>query len=192
MRQRNDPNDVKIWSRLAYVLWMVYPIMMTIVLLSGVLILWSPEGIFGRYIPCSEDLRLILIVALSGGLGSTIRLLRIIPHDYRKCFKKEYINSQDMTKDYKDSTDVPEASFKSGIPFYILRPFLGPPVALIVYFAIRGGLLSAGTDQINQFGMAALAGLTGLFSDSAIDKLKRVFDELLGIKPESGLGESTE
>jgi hypothetical protein len=71
---------------------------------------------------------------------------------------------------------------------YALRPLQGAVLALVVYFTLRGGLL--GQDQsapVNPYGIAALAGLVGLFTRHAVSKLTDVFDTVFG-KP----GEDTE
>lgn len=62
--------------------------------------------------------------------------------------------------------------------WYLLRLSIGLALALIFYFAIRGGLLSVTgeAEQINPYGIAAIAGLVGLFSKQATDKLRETFD----------------
>jgi hypothetical protein len=53
-------------------------------------------------------------------------------------------------------------------------------LALVFYFVIRGGFLttSSGAKDINPYGIAALAGLVGMFSKQATDKLGEVFSTL--------------
>lgn len=53
-------------------------------------------------------------------------------------------------------------------------------LALVFYFVIRGGFLttSGGAKDINPYGIAALAGLVGMFSKQATDKLGEVFGTL--------------
>ena len=53
-------------------------------------------------------------------------------------------------------------------------------LALVFYFVIRGGFLttSGGARDINPYGIAALAGLVGMFSKQATDKLGEVFGTL--------------
>jgi hypothetical protein len=53
-------------------------------------------------------------------------------------------------------------------------------LALVFYFAIRGGFLSTtgGAKDINPYGIAALAGMVGMFSKQATDKLSEVFSTL--------------
>jgi hypothetical protein len=66
--------------------------------------------------------------------------------------------------------------------WFIVRPFVGSALALILYLILRGGLLStAATDSaqgLNVYGLSAVAGLAGMFSRQATDKLGEVFDTL--------------
>lgn len=64
--------------------------------------------------------------------------------------------------------------------WYVMRLLIGPALACVFYLALRGGFLSGdrtGAD-VNPHGVAALAGLVGLFSKQATDKLKEVFEIL--------------
>ena len=56
----------------------------------------------------------------------------------------------------------------------------GVAMAMLFYFVLRGGLLSAGTSagDISLFGIAAVSGLVGLFSRQAGDKLEELFNTL--------------
>jgi len=56
--------------------------------------------------------------------------------------------------------------------WYALRPFLGAALALIVYFTTVGGLLKESGGGLNLFGVAGLAGVAGLFTRAAMDKLR--------------------
>lgn len=62
--------------------------------------------------------------------------------------------------------------------WYLLRPIVGPGLAILAYFALLGGLLGSNADtaDLNPYGIAAIAGLTGLFSKKAIEKLEEVFE----------------
>jgi IPT/TIG domain-containing protein len=107
--------------------------------------------------------RLILLVTVAGALGS-------------------YIHSATSYSDYRGNRQFGP----SWLLWYLLRPLIGVCLALVVYFAMRGGLLSmvlSGTvaqdpKNINPFGLAAIAGLTGMFSKQAADKLAEVFTTL--------------
>jgi hypothetical protein len=72
--------------------------------------------------------------------------------------------------------------------WYILRVLIGIALALVFYFAVRGGLLAAdATNQtVNPFGIAALAGLVGMFSKQATDKLDEVFTTAFRTAPGHG------
>ena len=77
---------------------------------------------------------------------------------------------------------------KSWIWWYLLRIFIGIVIAVLFYFALRGGFLASNTQPstINPYGIAALAGLSGLFSKQATDKLHEVFDTLFRTGPGYG------
>jgi hypothetical protein len=68
--------------------------------------------------------------------------------------------------------------------WYILRPFIGMALALVMYFVIRGGLISgnAAAQNLSPYGVAAIAGLAGMFSKQATDKLREVFDNLFRVE----------
>jgi hypothetical protein len=78
----------------------------------------------------------------------------------------------------------------SWVWWYLLRLFVGASLAVLFYFAIRGGFFAATTttSDVNPYGIAALAGLVGLFSKQATDKLRELFDTLF--KVEAGYGDS--
>jgi hypothetical protein len=109
------------------------------------------------------DQRLILLVIVAGALGS-------------------YIHSATSYSDYRGNRQFGP----SWLLWYLLRPLIGICLALIVYFAMRGGLLSmvmngdtaSDPKNINAFGVAAISGLTGMFSKQAADKLAEVFTTL--------------
>src|SRR5215213_5654589 len=105
----------------------------------------------------SLDVRLILMVMLAGGLGSFVHAATSFA---------DYVGNERLTSNW--------------LWFYILRPFIGMTLALIFYLVIRGGFLSAGNEagKVNPFGIAALAGLVGMFSKQATDKLDDVFTTL--------------
>jgi hypothetical protein len=70
--------------------------------------------------------------------------------------------------------------------WYLGRIPIGSALALIVYFALRGGLVGgdATSEQVNPYGIAALAAMAGLFSRQAVDKLNEVFDTFFRTRPE--------
>jgi len=110
----------------------------------------------------SDEVRLIFIVAMAGALGSLVHALRSLYW---------YIGNRKLVL--------------SWLAKYILLPFVGSTLALVFYFVLRGGLFSpqATIQETSHFGFAALAGLVGMFSDQAAEKLKDVATTLLTATP---------
>lgn len=115
--------------------------------------------------PCDKlpfEPRMIVIVLLAGALGSVIHAATSF------------------------STYAGNRSFVSSWAWwYLLRVPIGMGLALILYFALRGGFFSPVSNGsvdpqqiLNPFGFAAIAALAGMFSKQATDKLKEVFDSL--------------
>jgi hypothetical protein len=74
---------------------------------------------------------------------------------------------------------------RSWIWWYTARAPVGAALALIIYFAVRGGLMGAGGDasaSLNPYGVGALACLSGLFSEKATLKLKELFDAIFSVR----------
>lgn len=108
-------------------------------------------------LPVGPDGKIIIAVALTGALGSIIHLI--------SSFVKF----------------VGENTFEENwIMWYLLRPFIGMSLALIFYYAVRGGLFSAGSDSgdLNIYGIITIAGLAGMFSKNATEKLSELFETL--------------
>lgn len=115
----------------------------------------------------SVDVRLLLTVLVVGALGS-------------------FVHTATSFGDFVGNGKLG----RSWIWWYLLKPFIGMALAAIFYLVIRGGFLSQGSDagQINVFGIAALAGLAGMFSKQATDKLSEVFNTLF--KTDAGGGDA--
>jgi hypothetical protein len=117
----------------------------------------------------SIDERFLLLVVVAGALGSYI---------HAGTSFADFIGNRKFTP--------------SWAWWYILRPFIGTALALVVYFAIRGGFLLLANDiaaeKVNPYGIAAIAALVGLFSKQATDKLNEVFSTLF--RPKEGSGDS--
>jgi len=126
-----------------------------------------PIKVFGRCYRTSFDERLILLVILAGILGSFVHGATSLA---------DYIGNDNFNKNWTW--------------FYLLRPTIGMALALVFYFVIRGGFLttSGGARDINPYGIAALAGLVGMFSKQATDKLSEVFSTLF--KASAGEGDA--
>ena len=103
------------------------------------------------------EARYLSIVALVGALGAYIHLATSFT---------EFLGNRNFYSSWKW--------------WYGLRPFIGSALAIMVYFAARGGLVSgnAGATDLSPYGIGALAGLAGMFSKQATDKLREVFENL--------------
>ncbi len=124
-----------------------------------------PINFFGKCVRTTFDERLLLLVIIGGMLGA-------------------FVHGATSLADY-----IGNNSFsKSWTWFYLLRPAIGMALALVFYFVIRGGFLttSGGAKDINPYGIAALAGLVGMFSKQATDKLSEVFGTLFRSAPGEG------
>lgn len=147
----------------------VYLIVLNLVLVYALLRLWPgqvplrADHLHVALIPgvweieLWTEVRFLALVAVAGALGSYIHLATSFA---------DYLGNRQFVK--------------SWTWWYVLRPFIGSALALSVYFAARGGLVSggAGAGDLSPYGITALAGLTGMFSKQATDKLREVFENL--------------
>ncbi|MGB2864530.1 MAG: hypothetical protein WBC05_14475 [Sedimentisphaerales bacterium] len=110
-------------------------------------------------IPISTDLRLLAVVVFTGALGGQIHALRSFA---------SYVGNRKLKV--------------SWLVRYFLTPFVAASLALVFYFVIRAGFFPTNTttQNMNVYGFAGLAGLVGLFSTMAVNKLRRMAEELLG------------
>jgi hypothetical protein len=128
---------------------------------------WSASlSLIGHSLEISHEGRLILLVMLAGALGS-------------------YVHATTSFVTFVGNRRL----MSSWVWWYVLRPFIGVALALVFYFVIRGGLLSAGATaaDVSPFGIVALAALAGMFSKQATDKLRELFDDFF--KTEAGKGD---
>ena len=146
----------------------IYHVVLSLLLLYLLFKIWPEqpaEGeawvkdveVFGSPFALGDDGRLILIVLCAGALGS-------------------YVHAATSFASYVGNRRL----VLSWVWWYGLRPFIGMTLALIFYFVVRGGLLSTGAEAGNMsvFGVAAVAGLVGMFSKQGTDKLRELFDNL--------------
>jgi hypothetical protein len=120
---------------------------------SRVSFLWGDVLVFDLPI----EKRYLLMVAVVGALGSYI---------HGATSFATYVGN----RQYKSSWDW----------WYLLRPFIGTALAVIIYFLVRGGLIAgnSGGENLSPYGVAAIAGMAGMFSKQATDKLEEVFENL--------------
>lgn len=101
----------------------------------------------------TAEMRLFLIVILCGALG-------LLTHAVRSFIL--FVGNKEFCKSWTLN--------------YVLRPFQGSLLGVQFYLVVRGGFFSpsVGIEGASPFGMVALAALVGLFSDSAMTKLKEI------------------
>lgn len=153
-----------------------YVILLNLLLLNFLVTVWpsatplDPQKstpvflLLGKWWPVSIGLETsyLLIVILSGALGSYIHLATSFA---------DYVGNRRLEP--------------SWLWWYILRPFIGMALALVVYFVVRAGLITGGDAQsMSASGVAAIAGMCGLFSKQATDKLRDVFETLFRTRTE--------
>lgn len=107
----------------------------------------------------SADSFLLLIVLFSGVLGAVIRgMFSFTKH-----------------------LGIGDFSFK-WTWFYLLLPFTGAALSMILYLVVRGGFYTSAYGEglmLNLFSFAALGALTGLFTENAMEKLRQTAEVLL-------------
>jgi hypothetical protein len=135
----------------------------------GIWVFWPAENaagktvhVFGFHRTVSRETLFFVVVALSGALGGSVHTLRSIAW---------YIGERKLKW--------------SWLPFYVLRPLVGATLATVFYFVLRAGLFSpsAQTRATSPYGFAALAALVGLFSEQAVEKLKKVAEQFFQEAP---------
>ena len=102
------------------------------------------------------DARLLAIAALSALLGS-------------------FVHSATSFATYLGNHKL----VRAWVGWYVLRPVIGMALGIVFYFVLRAGLVATeSAEAVNEFGVAALSALAGMFSKQAADKLEEVFDGL--------------
>jgi hypothetical protein len=102
----------------------------------------------------ADEQHLFLLVVLAGALGSFVHVTRSFV---------DFIGNRRLRP--------------SWTWWYILQPFTGSALAVVVYLVLRGGFF-VGTSAggiLNPFGFVAVAALVGLFSKQATSKLDELF-----------------
>ncbi len=118
--------------------------------------LWQPFAL--GPVGVSPDGFLVLLATLAGALGGAVHGAgSLTQHLARRDWRREWL------------------------AWYLFRPLLGSGLAVLVYFALRGGFVPAGaTGEVSPYGVGALAGLAGLFTWHVTRKLRDVLDAAFG------------
>ncbi|KAB2893511.1 MAG: hypothetical protein D8M52_05235 [Chlorobi bacterium] len=127
---------------------------------------WTPIQLSGEMTP---DVRAVILAMLAGALGAAIQVLTSIGG---------YLGNGTFEKRWT--------------VWYLLRMPIGAVLGLFLVVGIQGGLPleSVTLDGSTPFQIVFLAGLAGLFSRSALDKLEDVFNVLLNTKRNDDRGDN--
>jgi hypothetical protein len=169
--KRQQPKLLSLFARVGLGLFLIALDLLLVYLL---VVLWqavqersgdveiSPFGV--SYTP-NADVALLMLVVLVAALGSVVHATTSFV---------DFAGNRQLTS--------------SWVWWYLLRGLVGTTLALPFYFAVRGGFFGASTPaaDVNPYGIAALAGLAGLFSKQATDKLEELFDTLFRTRPGYG------
>jgi hypothetical protein len=119
--------------------------------------------VLGIHTTLNVDTNLMLVAVFSGAIGGLLHSLRSIAW---------YVGQRELKW--------------SWILFYACLPVVAGILALLFFFLLRGGLITTegSAKDINPYGVAAIAGLVGLFSDQAAEMLKKVFSNIFTPAPE--------
>ena len=172
-----DLSDSSSVGSVGVILTAVYLILFSIILLVAVVQCWpssvTPKGQVNPMLQIkfllwtcsiSNETCLIIIVILAGALGGQVRSLRSLAW---------YVGNNGLKK--------------SWLLQYIFSPFLGATLAIVTYFVIRGGFVSAGStiQQSSVYVYAGIASIVGIASEPVALKLKQVAESLF-TKPGAG------
>ena len=123
----------------------------------------SPINYLGLHREVSVEIRLFVVVAVSGALGGLLHATRSFAW---------YVGHSSLRLRW--------------LPYYIAMLFIGAGLATIVYIVLRGGIVSGKASQadVNPYGFAAVAAIVGLFSEQALEMLKRVATDFFAEAPQ--------
>lgn len=103
---------------------------------------------------------MIWLMALVGAIGAILHVLRSFSW---------YVGNRDLVW--------------SWIPTYFILPFVGALTSIAFYLIIRGGLMTSASESNNVFGLMAIGTMVGLFTQPALEKLKKISEGLLTSPP---------
>jgi hypothetical protein len=163
-----EPEEPTNVGSLWIAVWSLLFVTLAVVLLIATAQVWPSSGrvpgtfvtvhrLFGHGASLSLDANFLVLAAVVGALGATLHSIRSFAW---------YVGQRRLRWTW--------------VLYYITLPIVGSVLALFVYWLIRGGLIStdASTKDFNPYGIAAVSGLIGLFSDQAAQMLLNVFNNI--------------
>jgi hypothetical protein len=155
---RDGPEGPTAGRRILAVLvtWLVTS---ALVMIGLLILLWDEDAVSVK-----SATRISLLVVIAGCLGGTISALGFLLSEYE-------------SRGVVHLRNVPSLTF---------IPLVSAGLALVFYYVIRGGLLTAPSggrtelDVINVYGVVGISALVGMFFSGALSKLKAVSDAIFG------------
>lgn len=145
---------------------LAFPARITLVV-GGFVLAFAALSVVGLLLtlrtPFDMTLRGPLICMLSAAIGSSIATVM------------GYLKHASERKDFDPAYSA----------WYVGRPITGALLGLLFYFLLRGGLIAlapSSSAEFDDFGLAGLGGLIGLFSKNALEKLREVFGVLFKVE----------
>lgn len=124
---------------------------------------WEVSTVYGWWITwqLATEQRALWLIVLSGVVGSCVHVLTSLA---------TYVGNRRF--------------FQSWTLWYLVRPLIGAGLAFLIVSVIWGGIAapSQGFNGSNPYQLVAVAGLAGMFSRTASDKLQEIFDQLFKSK----------
>jgi hypothetical protein len=143
---------------LLYALWEFWPTAAILSVQSA-----SPVHLLGVHRHVSTEVRLFVVVAISGALGGLLHSTRSFAW---------YVGHDGLRWRW--------------VPYYVVTLAVGAGLATIVYVVIRGGMFSGrtATADVNPYGFAAIGAIVGLYSEQALEMLHKVATDFFADAPQ--------
>lgn len=123
----------------------------------------TPVHFLGIHRHITADVRMFVVVALAGALGGLLHSIRSFAW---------YVGHGELRWRW--------------LPYYITTLVTGAGLSTIVYVVVRGGLFSSATatGDSNPFGFVAVGAIVGLFTEQALEMLRRVANDFFAAAPQ--------
>jgi hypothetical protein len=153
------------------IFWLVLVFLFSLSLVVALLAKWTVIGI------SDPSTQRILLCVTGGTLGSCISALLSAA--------ERISHGWEFSKGDKYPTAEPKDKFVARmVPFFMVRPFLGSAMGLLVYAGVTGGYLiaveNAQAATFSRQGLLFFSFLAGLFAKTFIEKLRAMFDTFFG------------
>ena len=165
--QVREIRALRIWAAIV-VSWLVLFIVVSLGLAVALL-----AGSLAITVQLQEILICVAAATLGSGISALVSAAERISHGW------EFSGGQPYP------AEEPKGKFVARmIPFFMVRPFLGSAMGLLVYAGLTSGypiaIQNAGQQSFSPPGLFFLAFLGGLFAKTFIEKLRAMFDTLFG------------